>query len=346
MVKILSEIVKLEDKLVKTRLPEELSQKVAALVERLRLSYEIGGNFSEFDSVVRYIDWITSLPWYAKVAEIRNLAQARQILDANHYGLDQIKERILEYLAVLILKSEDSAKLRAPILCFVGLVGTGKTTLAYSIAASLGRPIWRIPFGGMGGVANLRGQSRAYADSEPGQIVKALRRLKVSNPVLLLDEIDRVVEESRSDITGVLVEVLDPEQNFAFFDHYIDFPIDLSQVLFVTTANNTTNIATAVLDRLEIIQMPSYSDSEKIIIGKKYILPKAVAETGLPTDAIVFEDEIWPKIVRPLGFDSGMRSLERTVYAICRKIAKITLESKIKSVKINSSNLSKFLPSW
>lgn len=346
MTKILSEIVRLEDKLAKTKLPDELLAKAAGMIERLRLSFELGGAIVEFDRVSQYIDWIISIPWFAKVSETGNLEQAAKILNSNHYGLTEIKERILEYLAVLILKSEDNQELRAPILCFVGLVGTGKTTLAASIAQSLGRTFWRIPFGGMGGAANLRGQSRVYPDAEPGQTVKALKRVGVANPVLLLDEIDRVAEEQRSDIMGVLVELLDPEQNAAFLDHYIDFPIDLSQVLFITTANNTTNIATAVLDRLEVIQMPSYTDSEKIIIGKKYILPKAISETGLSQTQVNLDEEVWPKIVRPLGFDPGMRSLERTLYGICRKIAKLVLTEKVKSVQIEPTNLSRFIPSW
>jgi len=329
-----SEILKLEDKLKAAKLPVELSEKATGLLERLKIGIETGATLTEFENVARYVDWIISLPWFLRVEEIKDIAKVSQVLDANHYGLTQIKERILEYLAVLILKkSEKVEKLRAPILCFVGLVGTGKTTLAYSVAASLG-------------AANLRGQSRAYPDSEPGLIVKSLRRVKAANPILLLDEIDRVTEESRSDIMGVLVELLDPEQNFAFLDHYIDFPVDLSEVLFVATANNTTNVATAVLDRLEVIQMPSYTDSEKIVIGQKYVLPKALIDSGLSKNAVTFEDGIWPKIVRPLGFDPGMRSLERTIYGICRKIAKLTLVQKVSLVKIGENNLSSFLPSW
>ena len=322
-----SEILKLEDKLKKVRIPSELSDKASGMLERLRISLEYGGNLAEFDNIARYIDWIISLPWDKKIEENKDLLQVRKVLDSNHYGLTQIKERILEYLAVLILKrgieepkpalkSVLSRNLRAPILCLVGLVGTGKTTLAYSIAESLHRPFARIPFGGMGGAANLRGQSRIYPDSEPGLVVKSLKRVQAANPVFLLDETDRVSEESRSDIMGVLVELLDPEQNFAFLDHYIDFPIDLSQVLFIATANNTTNIATAVLDRLEIIQMPSYTDEEKIVIGKKHILPQALAESGLSKDAVRLDEAIWPKIVRPLGFDPGMRSLELSLIHI------------------------------
>lgn len=342
-----SEILKLEDKLRSVKLPAELSEKTGGMLERLRIRIETGASLAEFENVARYIDWITSLPWFTKVTEISDIGAVSAVLNKNHYGLSQIKERILEYLAVLILKkSGNSQKLKAPILCFVGLVGTGKTTLAYSIAEALGRPFARIPFGGMGGAANLRGQSRTYADSEPGLIVKALKRVRAANPVCLLDEIDRVTEESRADIAGVLVEVLDPEQNFAFLDHYLDYPVDLSEVLFIATANNTTNIATAVLDRLEVIQMSSYTDEEKIVIGQKYILPKALEESGLPKDALFIDYGIWPKIVRPLGFDPGMRSLERTIYGICRKVARASLEKGIKSVKINQTNLASFLPSW
>ncbi len=204
----------------------------------------------------------------------------------------------------------------------------------------------RIPFGGMGDALQLRGQSRRYPDDEPGQIIKDLARAKTKNPVILLDEIDRVAEKVRGDIMGVLIELLDPEQNMAFTDHFIDYPFDLSEVLFITTANNTTNIATAVLDRLEVIQMPSYNDEEKITIGKSYILPKAIANCGLSPNAVVLDDDVWPKIVRPLGFDGGIRTLERTIEGICRKAAKLTVEGKSQTLHVTNENIKEFLPSW
>jgi ATP-dependent Lon protease len=226
----------------------------------------------------------------------------------------------------------------------VGLVGTGKTTIAYSIAEALGRPIARIPFGGMGDPLDLRGQSRLHAEAEPGKVIKALRDVQSKNPVILLDEIDRVTEEGRSSIMGVLVELLDPKQNYAFTDHYIDFPFDLSQTLFIATANNTTNIATAVMDRLEPIGMPSYSDLEKITIGQKYVLPAALKASGLPVNALQIDDDVWANIVRPLGYDAGIRTLERNIDGIVRKVAMLIVENKEKAVHVTSANIKTFLP--
>jgi ATP-dependent Lon protease len=340
------EIIRLKEKVNKAKLPEEIEQKISGLLDRLSRLSQVGGYSQEYDSVARYIDWVTSLPWRERTQDILDLAHAVKILDKNHYGLSYIKERILEYLAVLILKKKDEETIRAPILCLVGLVGTGKTTLAYSIAEALGRRFVRLPFGGMGGAFQLRGQSRVLPDAEPGQIIKALRRARAKNLVLLLDEIDRVAEETRSDIMGVLVELLDPEQNNMFIDHYIDYPFDLAEVLFVTTANNTSPIATAVLDRLEIIQMPSYTDEEKIIIGKEYILPKAIRNAGLRESLLAIDPEIWPRIVRPLGYDAGMRSLERTIEGVLRKIAKKTVEEGPKKIHLTLQNIKDYLPSW
>jgi len=343
-----SELLTLESKVKKANLPEELEEKANGLLNRLSRLAELGGYSQEYENVARYIDWIINLPWKERTQDILDISLATKILDKNHYGLNQIKERILEYLAVLILKKkkDEEEVIRAPILCLVGLVGTGKTTLAYSMAEALGRKFIRIPFGGMGGAFQLRGQSRMMADAEPGQVIKALRRAKSKNPVLLLDEIDRVAEETRSDIMGVLVELLDPEQNNSFVDHYVDYPFNLSEVLFVTTANNVSNIATAVLDRLEIIQMPSYTDEEKIIIGREYILPRALKETGLSSDLVQIDLDVWHKIVRPLGYDAGMRSLERTIEGILRKIAKKTVEEGPQKIHLTLQNIKDYLPNW
>jgi len=189
----------------------------------------------------------------------------------------------------------------------------------------------------------LRGASRIRPDAEPGQIIKAIKSAKVSNPVILLDEIDRVAVEHRVDIMGVLVELLDPAQNQAFLDHYLDFPYDLSQVLFIATANNTGNIATAVLDRLEPIIMPSYSDEEKLIIGKNYLLPKAIEEAGFSKDALTIDEATWPQILRPLGFDSGIRSLSRSLQTICRKVARKKVEGEVGPFRISQENLGEYL---
>ncbi len=341
----------LEEKLKSGKIPLDLFQKSQLMVDRLTRLASTSTFSQEYDLVTRYLDWIVSLPWDKRTEDILSLNKARQILDGNHYGLDQIKERILEYIAVAILKKEQSAQSsskdhKAPALLFVGLVGTGKTTMAYSIAQALGRKFGRIPMGGMGDALQLRGRSRAYPDAEPGQVMKVLRRVGTKNPVILLDEIDRVTEEARADIMGVLVELLDPEQNSKFLDHFIDYPFDLSEVLFVATANNTQGIATAVLDRLELLEMPSYTDEQKIIIGKNYLLPRALSASGLLKEDLVLAEDIWHQIVRPLGFDAGMRTLDRTINGICRKIAKLKIENKVEKIDIKKDNLKEFLPSW
>ncbi|MGB9637671.1 MAG: AAA family ATPase, partial [Microgenomates group bacterium] len=218
--------------------------------------------------------------------------------------------------------------------------------LAYSIAQALGRKFSRIPFGGLGDPVFLRGRSKMLSESEPGQIIKALRYAGTRNPVILLDEIDRVAEETRSTIMGVLVELLDPQQNDKFVDYYIDYPFDLSEVLFVATANNTANISTAVLDRLEPMQMPSYSDEEKITIGKNYLLPRTMKAMGLTGGDLEISPSIWPKIVRPLGFDAGVRTLERNISTICRKVAKMVVEGNRGRIVVNENNLKEFLQSW
>jgi len=262
------ELTKLREKLNSTTLPAELAEKASTMIDRASLVIKYGGQIGTFDQVANYIDWITNLPWDKRSDDNLDINHAKEILEKHHYGLHEIKDRILEYLSVMKLNIEQAKKentsshnfMRAPILFFVGLVGTGKTTIAKSIAEAMGRQFVRIPFGGMGSALDLRGQSRVHPDAEVGQVIKALRRAQTHNPVILLDELDRVSEGARADIMGVLVELLDPEQNAAFIDHYIDYPFNLSEVLFIATANNTGNISTAVMDRLEPIQMPSYSD--------------------------------------------------------------------------------------
>lgn len=337
----------LGEKVKKASLPEELSQKIIERLEQLEKIINSPSFFSEFDSISRYIDWVTALPWNLKTKDILDVEMAKKVLDQHHYGLTEIKERVIEYISVMKLKEQKGEAgdiYRAPILCFVGLVGTGKTTIAYSIAEALGRKIARIPFGGMGDPLDLRGQSRMHPEAEPGKIVKALRTCGSRNPVILLDEIDRVTDAGRASIMGVLVELLDPGQNFAFTDHYIDFPFNLSETLFIATANNTTNIATAVLDRLEPIMMPSYTDQEKIMIGKSYVFPKAMKDAGLPEGSLSIDEDVWLNVVRPLGYDAGIRTLERTIAGIVRKVARQIVEGKSQSVKLTSANVKEYVP--
>ncbi len=368
MSKFLDEILKLRKTIGETQLPPDLESRVLGnLEEAVRLENEITARV-HIEQMLRYIDWAVNLPWNERTTDMLDLEKAKEILGKNHYGLQPVKDRILEYLSVLKLNIDrwhaessvnvqghsaevaSDAKLshamlarRAPILCLVGLVGTGKTTLAKSIAQAMGRRFVRIPFGGMSDALDLRGQSRVRPDAEIGLIMKGLRFAGSKNPVILLDEIDRVAEHSRGDIMGVLVELLDPEQNAAFTDHYLDYPFDLSEVLFVATANNTANIATAVLDRLEPIQMPSYTDEEKTTIAKQYVLPQLMKESGLTPENLSIADDIWPKLVRPLGYDAGIRSLERTMNSLCRKVARQIVEGKGKKFTITAENIKDFV---
>jgi ATP-dependent Lon protease len=352
---LLSETETLKNQVQKADLPPDLREKALQMVLRLDRMAQYGKYAQEFEQVAHYIDWIVSLPWRKRSDDILDLNHAKEVLDRNHYGLEPIKDRILEYLSVMQLKRQRGIDveaggiqkfMRAPILFFVGLVGTGKTTIAGSIAEAMGRKFGRIPFGGLGDPLMLRGQSRAHPDAEPGLVIKAIRRAGVKNPVLLLDELDRVTEEGRTSIMGTLVELLDPEQNVAFNDHFLDWPFDLSEVLFIATANNTNNISTAVLDRLEVIQMPSYTDLEKIHIGKEYVLPRMMRESGIPDGALVIDDNTWRKITRPLGFDAGIRTLERTINGICRKISRMIVEGKGREFHLTEENIKDYLPTW
>ena len=360
MSKLSDDVSMLRKKISEAKIPPDLESRVLGSLEEIsRLENDITARV-HVEQMLRYIDWVVHLPWNERTNDALDLNKAHEILEKNHYGLKPVKDRILEYLAVLKLnqdrwlaESDKEPKLshailarRAPILCLVGLVGTGKTTLAKSVAQAMGRRFVRIPFGGMSDALDLRGQSRVRPDAEIGLVLKGLRFAGTKNPVILLDEIDRVAERARGDIMGVLVELLDPEQNAAFTDHYLDYPFDLSEVLFIATANNTTNIATAVLDRLEPIQMPSYTDEEKTTIAKNYVLPELMRESGLTPDNLTIDEAIWPKLVRPLGFDSGIRSLERTINGVCRKVARMIVEGKGNTFHIDEHTIKDFVDSY
>jgi ATP-dependent Lon protease len=346
-----TQIQKLEERVKAANLPQDLLEKINSMLGVLNVSLKTGNaSFVHYESIENYIDWVLALPFNTETKDIMDLNIVKQTLDKNHYGLDTVKNDILEYLSTLILNMRESGstRVRAPILCLIGLVGTGKTSLAISIAEAMGRKFERIPFGGMGDSLALRGQSRAFADAEPGLVIKKLAHAASKNSVVLLDELDRVSEAARADIMGVLVELLDPEQNSAFTDHYIDYPFDLSHCLFIATANNTTNISTAVLDRLQVIQMPSYTDEEKTTIAKSYLFPKVRKDSGLMQMNLTIDDTLWPAIIRPLGYDSGIRSLERTIEAICRKIARMVVEGKLPvngNFALTEENIKQFLPS-
>lgn len=341
----LSEIDKLKQELQTVTLPANLHEKAVQQIERINLTLKYGGNLSQIDITAKYIDWITHLPWDKKTQDILDIQKAKQVLDQNHFGLEKIKKRILEYLSLIIVQRQKSNTeiFHAPALFFVGLTGTGKTTFAKSIADALGRVFVRIPFGGLSNALDLRGQSKISPEAEPGMLMRALRRAGSKNPVVLLDELDRISPESKAAIMGVLIELLDPEQNSNFMDYFIDYPFDLSQVLFVATANNTNTISTAVMDRLEVIQMPSYNDMEKMEIGRQFVFPRMLKEAGLTPENVQLDNTVWEHLIRPLGFDAGIRTLERTIETIVRKITFKMVNGQPPPFVINEGNIKEYL---
>jgi len=340
------EVEQMRVNLDKAQIPQELKEKIVEMLVRLKRMAKYGGYSEEYEKIAHYVEWVTSLPWFYQTEDNLDIERASVILDKHHYGMQKVKNRILEYMSVLKLNRDKNQVARAPIMLLVGLVGTGKTTFGTALAEAMGRAYCRIPFGGMGSALDLRGQSRLHADNEPGRVIKALRNAKNRNPIMLLDEIDRVSEHARADIMGVLVELLDPGQNDRFIDHYIDYPFDLSDCLFIATCNNTRHIATAVLDRMEVIEMPSYTDEEKIVIAKNYILPKVLVESGMNDGQITIADNTWVNIVRPLGFDSGIRSLERTIRGMVYRVARLIVAGKGTQFNLDETNIKSFLPDY
>lgn len=336
-------------------LPEDLREKTFQMLDRLNRMAKLGHYAAEFDTLSRYIQVITSIPWSKRTKDNLNLAEAKEILDRNHYGMEEVKERLLEYLATIKLRIDREVDTitegqdvitESPVLLFVGLQGIGKTTLAMSIADALGREFIRISMGALGTPLELRGRSKVFAEAEPGQIVKALIKTQVRNPVILLDEIDKASGEQglRTDIMAVMLELLDPNQNNSFRDHYVDYPLDLSEVMFICSANNTGTITTALMDRLEVIKMTSYTDEEKVVIARDYLMVKIIKKNGLKPGEIEIDPNLWPSIIRPFGFDSGIRSISRTLDAMCRKVAKEIVEGKSQKVVITEQNLKYYLP--
>ncbi len=345
---ISQEIQELRAKATQAVLPEEMKRKVFKDLVALERSIDLGNYDEKYEKVSRYVDWVLRVPWSQESQDQLDIQQAKAVFNRHHFGMQEVKDRFLEYISVLSLKKtqDPGAEFRAPVLLLVGLVGTGKTTFAYSLAEALNRKLVRIPFGGMGSAKELRGQSRLFLEAEPGKVVKGLCDVQVRNPVILLDEIDRVAEEARMDIMGVLVELLDPAQNHAFTDNYVDYPVNLSHAIFLATCNNTTNIATAVMDRMERITMPSYTDQEKMVIAQQYILPGLLNEAGLRPEQFVIKEELWPLMTRPLGYDAGIRTLQRTLQGAVRKAARIIVEKGFKEVIITPQNYKIFLPQY
>lgn len=330
------EVAELTEKIEAAGMPDHV--KEAAMSELNR--YEKVPATSAESSVIRnYLDWLIGLPWTKATKDDLNISKAKKILDRDHYGLDKVKERVLEYLAVQQL----TKSLRGPILCLAGPPGVGKTSLARSIAESLGRNFVRISLGGVRDESEIRGHRRTYVGAMPGRIIQGMKKAGTINPVFLLDEVDKMANDFRGDPSAALLEVLDPEQNHSFSDHYIEETYDLSKVMFIATANDLGAIPAPLRDRMEIITISGYTEEEKLHIGKKHLLDRQLEEHGLKKNQLQIRNEAHLKIVRHYTREAGVRSLERQIAAICRKAAKLLVSGEKKRVIITENNLSEFL---
>ncbi|HEX3074678.1 MAG TPA: endopeptidase La, partial [Ignavibacteriales bacterium] len=320
------EIIKLKERILKAKMPKYALEKTMEEFNKFKKTPPM----SPESTVIRnYLDWITDVPWKNRTKDNLDILNVRKILDEDHFGLDKPKERIVEHIAVLNLVNQ----MKGQILCFVGPPGVGKTSLAKSIAKAIGRSFVRISLGGVRDEAEIRGHRRTYIGSMPGKIIQSMKKAGTVNPVILLDEIDKMSMDFRGDPSSALLEVLDPEQNHTFNDHYLDMDYDLSQVMFITTANVKYNIPLPLMDRMEIIDLPGYLDYEKIEIAKRHIIPKQLKAHGLEDKNVVFEDAALKKIADEYTKEAGVRNLEREIASVCRKTAREIVLKKMQNGK-------------
>lgn len=338
-----SEIKDLRDKIDKAHMPADVKKVAIKEVDRLATITPAAAEYSVSRS---YLDWLIALPWSKSTDDKLDIVQARRILDHDHYDLEQVKKRILEYLSVLKLRSNGATEAaigKGPILCFVGPPGVGKTSLGRSIARALGRKFIRMSLGGVRDEAEIRGHRRTYIGALPGRVIQGLRRAESNNPVFMLDEIDKVGTDFRGDPSSALLEVLDPQQNNSFSDHYLEVPFDLSRVMFITTANLLEPVPPALRDRMEVIELPGYTEEEKTHIATKYLVPRQLAEHGLKKAQLSVTKEALAAIIRDHTREAGVRNLERQIATICRRTARRIVEGRAKLVAITPRNVKDFL---
>ncbi|MCL4542591.1 MAG: endopeptidase La [Deltaproteobacteria bacterium] len=330
------EITELRDKILAAKMPPDVLREAEKQLSRLETMHQ---DAAEASTVRTYLEWLTDIPWSKKTKDNLNIETAKKILDEDHYDLEKIKERILEYLSVRKLNK----KMKGPILCFIGPPGVGKTSLGKSIAKAMNRKFIRISLGGVHDEAEIRGHRRTYVGALPGRIIQGIKQGGTNNPVFMIDEIDKIGIDFRGDPSSALLEVLDPEQNFSFSDHYLNVPFDLSNVMFVATANVEGTIPSPLKDRMEIINLSGYTLEEKEKIAEKYLISRQIKENGLKNDYIKFKPSAIRTIISGYTREAGLRNLEREIGTICRKVAKLIAENKIKKYIITNKNIHKYL---
>ncbi|MBS3918204.1 MAG: endopeptidase La [Deltaproteobacteria bacterium] len=330
------EFKELRQKIKKAKMPQEVEKSAHKELERLD---QMHPDSAESSIVRTYLDWLIEMPWSKSTPNNLDIKKAKEVLDEDHYNLEKVKERILEYLSVHKLKK----RMKGPILCFIGPPGVGKTSLGKSIARALGRKFVRISLGGIRDEAEIRGHRRTYVGAMPGRIIQWIKQAGSNNPVFMMDEVDKIGVDFRGDPSSALLEVLDPEQNNAFSDHYLNVPFDLSQVMFITTGNVTDPIPSALKDRMEIIDIPGYTDREKLKIARTYLLPRQMEENGIGPNLLEISDQAILQIISQYTQEAGLRNLERELAAICRKVAKKVAEGKKEKTKITARNLHQLL---